>query len=88
MKFKNYFNENMKITYALTSDDNMLVNNTRDIILDLQDEFDPELKGLIDDYDINLDDPKKPKITFSFSPKGAKLNGKIKKSLKSSGFIK
>lgn len=75
----------MKVIYALTSDDNLLVKNTKDMILDLEDEFGD---GIIDDYELLLADTNKPKIEIDYSKKGSKLNTKIKKSLKSSGFIK
>ena len=77
--------QEMKITYALTSDDNMLVNNTKDMIFDLEDEFGD---GIIDDYELEMGDINKPKITLTFTKKGDKINTKIKKSLKASGFIK
>ena len=83
--FLEKFINEMKVTYALTSDDNLLVKNTKDMIFDLEDEFGEDI---ISDYELLMSDSNNPKIVIDYTKKGSKINTKIKKSLKSSGFIK
>ena len=74
----------MKVTYALTSDDNLLANMPKEIMMDLEDQF----GNVIDDYDLEMADSNKPKITITYTRKGDKLHTKIAKELKKGGYIK